>query len=312
MTYHETDTRTSPRVHLVSAFTHDGAGGNPAGVVLDADGLTESGMQAIAARTGRSETAFVSRSDIAAARLDFFTPNRRIAHCGHATIAAFALMKALGRIGDGPTAKETVDGPRRILVRGDLVFMEQRAPRCLDADDLHAAGIVTADMLHALGLGPDQLDPAVTPRIVNTGNRFLLIGLRDRDDLAGIAPDMAAVAAISDALDLVGIYPFVRADRGGVDATARMFGPHYGIPEEAATGMAAGPLACLLHDDLGVAGPRIVIEQGRFMPRPSISRITVDLDLRDGRIAGLMAGGRGRLLRTLPADPIPSARKDAE
>jgi predicted PhzF superfamily epimerase YddE/YHI9 len=82
-----------------------------------------------------------------------------------------------------------------------------------------------------------------------------------------------------------------------------MFAPRYGIPEESATGMAAGPLACLLHDVLGDRRAHFVIEQGRYMTLPSVSRILVDLDLKGGRIAGLMAGGEGRKVRTLHIDP---------
>ena len=89
------------QVGVVNAFVVDGQGGNPAGVVLDADDLSETDMQAVAARVGLSETAFVSRSDIAGFKLDFFTPNRRIAHCGHATIATFSHLAAQGRVTDG-------------------------------------------------------------------------------------------------------------------------------------------------------------------------------------------------------------------
>ena len=88
-------------ITIVSAFTHNGGEGNPAAVVLDADALSEASMQAIAAQAGYSETAFVSRSQVATYRLDFFTPRRRIAHCGHATVAAFGLLEATGVLGPG-------------------------------------------------------------------------------------------------------------------------------------------------------------------------------------------------------------------
>jgi PhzF family phenazine biosynthesis protein len=60
MLKHENDTGNTVQVHIVNAFTQDGTGGNPAGVVLDADDLDDSAMQFIAARTGLSETASTS------------------------------------------------------------------------------------------------------------------------------------------------------------------------------------------------------------------------------------------------------------
>jgi PhzF family phenazine biosynthesis protein len=291
-------------VHIVNAFSLDGTGGNPAGVVLDADALDDASMQTIAAQTGLSETAFVSRSPTEGARLDFFTPARRIAHCGHATIAAFALMRAEGRIADGPTSKQTVDGPRRIHVRDGAVFMEQQSPRYLTQAEWAGTGVTQADTLAAVGLSANRLDSRNAPQVVATGNRFLVIGVASEADLAGLAVDQEEVARISEALDLIDYYSFfVNGEEGFAHASTRMFAPRYGIPEESATGMAAGPLACLLHDVLGDRRTHFVIEQGRFMASPSVSRILVDLEVESGRISGLMAGGEGQTARTLQIEP---------
>ena len=105
-------------VHTVNAFVDNRAapdtGGNPAGVVLAADGLDARQRQALAARLGLSETVFVGASATASRRLEFFTPTQQIAHCGHATIAAFWLMQHLGQLRDGVHSKETIDGHRSI------------------------------------------------------------------------------------------------------------------------------------------------------------------------------------------------------
>lgn len=85
----------------------------------------------------------------------------------------------------------------------------------------------------------------------------------------------------------------------GRDATARMFGPFYGIPEESGTGMAAGPLACYLYDKMGLRKKQFLIEQGWFMQTPSPSLIHVDLDIPDNKITRLMAGGKGIAMRTI-------------
>ena len=78
-----------------------------------------------------------------------------------------------------------------------------------------------------------------------------------------------------------------------------MFAPRFGIPEESGTGMAAGPLACLLHDVLGVQDRELLIEQGWLMQSPSPSLIRVVLELEDGRITRLMAGGTGHISRSM-------------
>jgi predicted PhzF superfamily epimerase YddE/YHI9 len=78
---------------------------------------------------GLSETAFVSKSNIADFKLYFFTLTRQIAHCGHATIATFSYLSQQGRIKEVFSSKENIEGKRENLIQGDLAFMEQEAPR---------------------------------------------------------------------------------------------------------------------------------------------------------------------------------------
>lgn len=282
------------QVRVVNAFVDGEQGGNPAGVVLQADALSTAQKQAIAAQVGLSETAFVSRSESAAFKLEFFTPTRQIAHCGHATVATFSLLRQLGLVGEGWSSKETIDGNRDILLLGDMAFMEQRQPQYLD---LRSEPQALADVLAALGITPEQLLPGLWPTRVNTGAAFILVPLADEASVAAVVPDQAELARLSEQFELIGFYLFSRQTRGpGRDAGARMFAPRYGIDEESATGMAAGPLACFLHDYLGVAGPRLLIEQGYLMQPPSASMITVDLQLAEGRIERLLAGGKAQVM----------------
>jgi PhzF family phenazine biosynthesis protein len=284
-------------VHIVQAFIDGGVGGNPAGVVLNADALTPAQKLSIAGQVGLSETAFVSSSQKATFRLEFFTPTRQIAHCGHATIATFSLLRQLGAIGDGRYSKETVDGNRDILLDGDTAFMEQTAPTYRPIDPASDLG---ARIAKSMGLSPGLFTGGLDPHVVSTGNRFLLVALPDARALADLSPLQDQVHAISDELDLIGVYAFTtETQRPGRHAGARMFAPRFGIPEEAGTGMAAGPLACLLHDVLGVQDRELLIEQGWLMQPPSPSLIRVVLEREDGRITGLMAGGTGRISRSM-------------
>ncbi|MEQ8364863.1 MAG: PhzF family phenazine biosynthesis isomerase [Cyclobacteriaceae bacterium] len=118
----------SIKVNVIHAFADNLKGGNPAGVVLEADELDNNQKLGIAAKVGLSETAFVSRSQVADFKLDFFTPNKQIPHCGHATVATFSYLRQRGRIVKNTSSKETIDGTRQIFFDEDLAFMEQRAP----------------------------------------------------------------------------------------------------------------------------------------------------------------------------------------
>ncbi|WP_296058374.1 PhzF family phenazine biosynthesis protein [uncultured Amphritea sp.] len=288
---------------IVNGFVTNGIGGNPAGVVLDADSLSESEMLRIAANIGLSETAFVSSSKSEGFKLDFFTPNRRIAHCGHATIAAFSYLAELGRVSDGDTTKETVDGPRKISIENGAAYMQQFAPQYRLSKDWEKEGVAMADLLESLGLTESDLDIRIRPIWVSTGNSFILVGVKDGATLRDLKPDFDMISAISDKLDLIGYYVFTTdSNATDKDATTRMFAPRYAIKEESATGMAAGPLACVLYDYLGKKKDTFLLEQGTFMKPASPSLITVKLAIESGEIKKLMAGGHGRVSRSLCVD----------
>ena len=302
MNHTQATAKTIP-AQIVNGFVTGGIGGNPAGVVLDADELGETEMLGIAAKIGLSETAFVSSSDTEGFKLDFFTPNRRIAHCGHATIAAFSYLAELGRISEGETSKETVDGPRKISIKNGAAYMEQLAPKYRTPDQWGNDDVTVADVLQSLGITENDLSTNIGPILVNTGNSFIVVGVKDGATLSGLKPDFDLISAISEKLDLIGYYVFTTdSNATDKDATTRMFAPRYAIEEESATGMAAGPLACVLHDHLHIEKDTFQIEQGRFMEPASPSLITVELSVENGEVQNLMAGGHGKVSRSLSID----------
>ena len=281
-------------VELVNAFIDGDTGGNPAGVVLDANTLTPKQKLQVAQKVGLSETAFVSRSEVATIKLEFFTPVQQIAHCGHATIATFSRMSELGLVQNGRMSKETVDGTRDIIIDGSMAFMEQSPPTYTDVLD-------TEEVRAALNLSSNV--PLHSISIVNTGNAFLLVPLHNASSVAEIQPNQDLIKKISEQYDLIGFYVFSSETIvPGRHAGARMFAPRYGIDEEAATGMAAGPLACYLYDRAGINETTLSIEQGHLMHPPSGSVINVDLQLVDGCITRLMAGGVGRSIQQIEID----------
>lgn len=283
------------KVAIVNAFVDGDEGGNPAGVVLDADNLSQEQKQGLAMKVGLSETAFVSESDTADFKLEFFTPQKQIAHCGHATIATFSHLSQLGRVSSGDTSKETIDGNRRIEVMGDFAYMEQTRPKYQDVSH-ESTGIY-----EAAGVNEDTAVSA--PVIVNTGNSFLIQGVKSIKDLESLTPELNNIEEISERYDLIGFYIYtLETNVAGRDASARMFAPRYGINEESATGMAAGPLACFLHDHLKMNQETFHIEQGYSMQPASPSCIKVVLERKENAIVSLKAGGVGKPSRFLEID----------
>lgn len=273
-------------VEILKAFVDKGKGGNPAGVVLSADHLTSAKKQEIAEKAGLSETAFVSSSQVADFKLEFFTPVRQIAHCGHATIATFSYLSALGKITGAKSSKETIDGIRAIRIVEGKAFMEQKPPFYKELKPLENR------ILKSLELSSADLIPGFPPLLVNTGNSFVIIPIKTNPILQSIKPDLDAIIQISKELDLIGFYLFT-TETIERDATTRMFAPYYGIDEEAATGMAAGPLACYLYDIVEIKKSEFLIEQGYFMNPPSGSLIEVILQTEGEKITSVFAGGIG-------------------
>jgi PhzF family phenazine biosynthesis protein len=273
-------------VQILNAFTDNDEDGNPAGVVLNADVLTVDQKLKIASAVGLSETAFVSKSDSADFKLDFFTPNKQIAHCGHATIATFSYLRQLGKIDKQKTSKETIDGLRRIMLNGDFAFMEQKAPVYTGISNRRN------EILASLSLREEEMIPGAPISMVNTGNSFFIIPVSSSAVLKNIHPRFDLIATLSEEFDLIGYYVFTtETDDPLRDVSTRMFAPRYGIEEESATGMAAGPLACYLYDVLKIENPKFLIQQGKYMEQPSISLIVVELEIEEGTIISLMAGG---------------------
>jgi PhzF family phenazine biosynthesis protein len=151
-----------------------------------------------------------------------------------------------------------------------------------------------------LGLTATDLIQGKSPTIVSTGNAFMVIPVQSEAALAAIAPNWEAIAKISETLDLIGYYVYTSQTQVNQrDAAARMFAPYYGIQEEAATGMAAGPLACFLYDQVGIKQREFLIEQGYLMQPSSPSVLTVQLNLEDGQIQNLMVGGTAIVSKTM-------------
>ena len=278
-------------VEMVDAFVDGESGGNAAGVVFDgAADLSPAQRQEVARQIAVSETAFVLRSGTGNFKLEFYTPTRPIPHCGHATVGTFARLAALGRLSERELINETVDGPRRIRIDGARAFMEQVPAKLTRLDDA-----TTREVLASLAIDSEQLHPDGGPFLGDNGNRSIQIGVADAAVLRSLKPNLDAIGDITNRFDAVCYYVFaLESVVPGRDATARMFGPAYGIPEESATGMAAGPLARLLDARTGGQRETFAIEQGQMM-NPASPSLIIARPQRSGDAPGAMwIGGSAR------------------
>ncbi|HPQ39036.1 MAG TPA: PhzF family phenazine biosynthesis protein [bacterium] len=272
------------RVYCLRAFTSDSRGGNPAGVVLNADRLNPAQMQEIARIMAFSETAFFQTSRSADFRLRFFTPLMEVNLCGHATIAAYHCLRAKHGITGGEYTQELNAGILKVRVPDEgPVIMEQCPP-------VYGEPVDPEWLRPVLGAGiASQLDPAFPLITASTGLREIFIPVRSRAVLMALEPDFDAMKRLNRRTDTIGCHIYT-GDTVLPENTChcRNFAPAAGIPEEAATGSSSGALACLLAR-AGCAGPDQVFEQGHVMNSPSIIRVS--LVLRDGGIHAVYVGG---------------------
>lgn len=249
-------------VIIVHAFTKDNKGGNPAGVVLVEDTLTDSEMQGIATQVNLSETAFIQRIDAHVFATQFFTPVSEVDLCGHATIASFTVLRERGFVSEGHYTQITKAGALSIDVKKDAVFMEMAEPSFLELVDRKRV----AD---SLGLSEHDFVTDLPLQCVSTGLKDILIPVKSIAALESIAPQFKAIEQVSRDYDAVGYHVFCCETGTSGLIRARNFAPLYAIDEEAATGTANGALlAYLKRYDLSTPG-LITFVQGVEMNSPS-------------------------------------------
>ena len=260
-----------PTLLRYAAFTDTPLGGNPAGVMLGADGLTDARMQTIAAEVGYSETAFLTAAGPGRYRVRYFSPRAEVPFCGHATIAsAIALFQGTGEMS---LRFETAVGEVPVTVSADaggaLATLTSVVPRVEDA-----APELVAAVLAALGWRAHELDPALPPRVAFAGARHLVLAAATRERLAVLAYDFDALERIQREHDLTTVDLVWRETQ--ILFHARNPFPIGGVVEDPATGAAAAAFGGYLRA-LGLVEVPVEIEirQGDDMGRPSRLRVGI-------------------------------------
>lgn len=266
----------------VDVFTSVPFKGNPVAVVLDAGGIDDETMQAIARWTNLSETTFVLPAGNSAAdyRCRIFTPRAELPFAGHPTLGtAHALLEAgLATPRQGKLVQQCVAGLIEIAVPGDwrgdglsLTMPPHRLEPVMDP----------AGLARALGIsGADGW----RPQAVNVGPTWIVAELADGAAVAALSPDMPALAAWYRPLRATGVTVFGREGDGLI---VRSFAPADGIDEDPVCGSGNGAAAAF-RLEAGQIGPgdAYIARQGMNVGRDGSVRISVS---DGGRIS---IGGR--------------------
>ncbi|MDQ0813214.1 PhzF family phenazine biosynthesis protein [Streptomyces sp. B3I7] len=280
-----TTSAAGPEVLRYTAFSSDPGGGNPAGVVLDASGMDDGAMLALAARLGYSESAFLSPGrEERAYGVRYFSPKAEVPFCGHATVAAALALAE--RTGPGELVFTTPAGtvPVEVVEEGGALraTLTSVEPYVEEVD-----GADLAEALAALDWAAADLDPAFPPRVAFAGARHLVLAAGTRARLAALDYDFARLEALMHRLDLTTVQ-LVWRESAAVFHVRDPF-PVGGVVEDPATGAAAAAFGAyarqfgLVPDDAV-----LTLRQGEDLGRPG--ELTVTLRAGDPRVR---VGGTG-------------------
>ncbi len=237
------------RIKIVDAFTKTQFKGNPAGVVLDATGLTDSQMQEIARELNLSETAFILPATLPEANLQirWFTIQNEVPLCGHATIASFHALAEEGMEGMRTNGQhyfrlQTKSGILNIRVEknfyGTITELEIPKPKFkfvkkLSGFLLKAIGLTKKDLYQKMPIVKDS---------------YLYIPVTRLKSIKKLLPDFKQLAFELKKLRVNGVSVFtLETNDKSSSVHSRFFAPGYGINEDPVTGSANGPLGFYLY-----------------------------------------------------------------
>jgi trans-2,3-dihydro-3-hydroxyanthranilate isomerase len=257
-------------ISWVDVFTDRPLAGNPLAVVPDADDLTTEEMQAIAGELGLSETIYVLEE---LSRVRIFSPTSELPLAGHPVVGTVAELGRLGRLEDGVHVFQTNVGEIPVELSAGVATMTQpdlKIHRELDPEGCAAL------------LGLELADVIGQPVVAETAVAQAFAQLRDLDALAAARPDLPGIERIEGTIGLVAWFD------EGREVFQRFFAPQIGVPEDPATGAAAGAVGAIrVHQ--GANAGRLTVRQGEYVGRPST--IHVEIGGQPGSPQGVRVGG---------------------
>ncbi|MCG8547688.1 MAG: PhzF family phenazine biosynthesis protein [Alphaproteobacteria bacterium] len=298
------------RYYTADVFTDTIFGGNPLAVVTDADALTDTQMQKVAAEFNLPETTFIQTpaDPQHACRVRIFTPKAELPFAGHPTVGTALILAWTGAVAtpDGDNSTIVLEeglGPVPVVIDWEDGAAVRATLTTATLPDVGPPPPDTANIAAMLGLDIADIhdDPsagATAPVAMSCGVPFVFVPLRDRAALARVQLDHSVWRKHLKDHWAPSLYLFTRdAARDGADIQARMFAPVLGVPEDPATGSAVASLAAFLAPRSAVKNgtARWVVDQGIEMGRPST--LVLEADLEDRTPRAIRVGGAAVLVR---------------
>ena len=254
--------------------------GNPLAVVLDAAGLDDAAMQAIARWTRLPETTFVlpPTRPGASYAIRMFSPKKEVPFAGHPSVgtAHVVLEAGLAEPRQGLLLQEGVAGllPVRVDMDAGVRRIAIRTPRAQLVETAEARGARLAEALDWLPAG------ALPPALMDGGRRWWLAEARDEASLRSALPDWDSIAALARATASMGVLAFARCHGQDYQVAARAFVGGPALFEDAASGAANATLAAwlALRDALPGSGGHYQVSQGREVGHDARLHMQVDAD----------------------------------
>ncbi|MFK4427831.1 MULTISPECIES: PhzF family phenazine biosynthesis protein [Bacillus] len=277
------------------AFTNKPNMGNPAGVVLEADGLTEEEMQRIAEKVGFNETAFVLSSEVADIRMRYFTPGFEMNLCGHGTVGTIYALRERGLLEEKTNLTiETKAGVLPIQIGANengetFIKMRQAAPQFKDF-----AGS-KQELAHSIGLEVTDLDASVPIVYGSTGNWTVIVPIKNLDACERMKPNNDKFPSVLKEISNASIHPLCLET---YDAEAKMHGRHFSSPysgtiEDPVTGTASGVMgayyATYLEKDFDHE-LELIVEQGQEINKDGRVMVYVTKDVENDNLQIDIAG----------------------
>lgn len=285
---------------VLKSFTYEDHGGNGAGVIILDKRLSDNEKQAWAKKIGLSETAFVLQIDEENFDVSFFTPLCEVDLCGHATIAAFFYLGAIGII-KGLNETKTVyqntkAGKLEIEImflnnRVEYVLMQQGSPKIYhELDGQDKISIAESLNLEEKNIGLNCCE--ILPTIVSTGLKDIIIPVKTKDILNSIHANLKMINDISIEKNVVGYHVYTIEEN---KIYARNFAPAVGIDEECATGTSNGALGSLLFTK-GIISKEAEIIQGESMNEKSLIFVKI---IKKNNTIDVRVGGKASIINNI-------------
>lgn len=277
------------------AFTNKPNMGNPAGIVLEADGLTEEDMQRIAEKVGFNETSFVLSSEVADIRMRYFTPGFEMDLCGHGTVGTIYALRERGLLEEKTNLTiETKAGILPIQIGANengetFIKMRQAAPQFKGFTGSKE------ELAHSIGLEVTDLDANVPIVYGSTGNWTVIVLIKNLDACERMKPKNEAFPSVLKEIPKASIHPVCLET---YDEQVQMHGRHFssayaGTIEDPVTGTASGVMgayyATYLEKDFDHE-LELIIEQGQEINKDGRVTVYVTKDVENEKLQIDIAG----------------------